>query len=114
MEIKYTNSKHTHGTQTFDNGDSYTGQFKDDKKHGKGILTSLNGRTYDGCWENDIPHGPGVAHFPMAKLILENINMEGLLDKVCGPIKPVKPIVAFGKKGSLLMKKIRCAEVLGT
>ena len=67
MKVKYTNSKDTYGTQTFDNGDSYTGQFKDDKKHGKGILTSLNGRTYDGCWENDIPHGPGVATFPNGK-----------------------------------------------
>ena len=67
MKIKYNDSKGAYGTQTFDNGDSYTGQFKDDKKHGKGILTSLNGRTYDGYWENDIPHGPGVATFPNGK-----------------------------------------------
>ena len=67
MTITYTDKTKSNGTQILDNGDSYTGQFKDDKKHGKGILTSLNGRTYDGCWENDIPHGPGVATFPNGK-----------------------------------------------
>ena len=41
MTITYTDKAKTAGTQIFENGDTYTGGFKDGKKHGRGILTSL-------------------------------------------------------------------------
>ena len=68
MKIKYTDSKDTYGTQTYDNGDQYTGQFLKGKKHGHGILTTLSNRSYDGEWENDVPHGFGTNTFPNGKI----------------------------------------------
>ena len=67
MTITYTDKTKSNGTQIFENGDTYTGGFKDGKKHGRGILTSLNGRKYDGNWEAGVPHGPGIATFPNGK-----------------------------------------------
>jgi len=68
MKIKYTDSKDAYGTQTFDNGDEYIGQFLKGKKHGHGILTTLSDRAYDGEWENDVPHGFGTNTFPNGKI----------------------------------------------
>lgn len=34
----------------FDNGDSYEGQWLDNKKHGEGIFTWKSGNSYKGQW----------------------------------------------------------------
>ena len=67
MTITYSDKKKSIGIQILENGDSYEGEFKNERKHGKGILTSINGRKYDGLWEDDVPHGPGIATFPNGK-----------------------------------------------
>ncbi len=36
------------GTLTLKNGDSYTGEFVDNKMHGQGTLTAANGDSYTG------------------------------------------------------------------
>ena len=40
------------GTYNFDNGDSYTGYWKNGKRHGKGTYIWSNGQRIDGVWEN--------------------------------------------------------------
>ena len=52
MTITYSDKKRSIGIQILENGDSYEGEFKNERKHGKGILTSINGRKYDGLWES--------------------------------------------------------------
>ena len=47
------------GTHTWDNGDKYVGEWKDDKKHGKGKFTWASGNMYEGDWEDDNYHGKG-------------------------------------------------------
>ena len=67
MNIKYTNEEKTIGTQTFENGDIYTGDFLNGKKHGNGLLKTPTKRAYDGAWEDDLPHGYGTNTFPNGK-----------------------------------------------
>ena len=68
MKINYKNVANTEGTQIFDNGDVYTGEFQEGKKHGHGVLKTRSERTYDGDWQNDVPHGYGVNTFPNGKI----------------------------------------------
>jgi len=41
------------GTYTWANGDKYVGEFKDGKSHGQGTLTNVDGTVEEGQWEND-------------------------------------------------------------
>lgn len=41
------------------NGDSYEGEYMNDKKNGKGIYIWKNGSKYEGNFENDYRHGYG-------------------------------------------------------
>ena len=47
------------GIYTFKSGDVYEGEFVDGKKHGKGKYTSFDGSYYDGEFKNDLRHGKG-------------------------------------------------------
>ncbi|VUZ46790.1 unnamed protein product [Hymenolepis diminuta] len=45
------------------NGDSYTGEWKDNKKHGRGIQTwKKSGLVYEGYWEDGKRCGSGVLY----------------------------------------------------
>ena len=48
------------GTMTFDNGDTYKGQFKDGAFNGSGTFTSKDGWTYEGNFVNGEPDGEGT------------------------------------------------------
>lgn len=52
-----------YGTMTFENGDSYTGEFANSKRNGNGVYIWYDGASYDGMWENDKMHGSGVYYF---------------------------------------------------
>ena len=41
------------GTLTYDDGWTFTGQWKDDKRNGLGTVTSTNLGTYTGTWKDD-------------------------------------------------------------
>jgi hypothetical protein len=49
-----------YGSVTFDNGDSYTGYFKNYRFDGKGIYRWKNGNTHDGYYSANQRHGSGV------------------------------------------------------
>jgi len=46
---KWTNCK---GTETWENGRKYVGEFKDGKFHGQGTLTYINGVVEKGIWKD--------------------------------------------------------------
>ena len=48
------------GTQKWDDGRSYVGEYKDGKRHGQGTMIFPEGAKYVGQWENDIPNGKGT------------------------------------------------------
>ena len=48
------------GTVTFDNGEKYAGEWKDDKKHGQGTTIFATGETYVGEWKDNKAHGQGT------------------------------------------------------
>jgi hypothetical protein len=50
-----------HGEYSFPNGDSYVGDFKDDKFDGQGEWTGSNGDRYKGAWKAGMRHGQGEA-----------------------------------------------------
>ena len=47
------------GIYTFKSGDVYEGDFQNGKKHGTGKYTSFDGSYYEGGFENDLRHGEG-------------------------------------------------------
>lgn len=60
------------GKLTFENGDTYEGEFKDGIFHGKGTFTAASGWTYVGEFKNGLADGEG-------KLTTENKTVyEGL------------------------------------
>ena len=48
---------------TYNNGDKYTGEWKNDKREGKGIMEYENGNIYDGEWKNDLKEGKGIMKY---------------------------------------------------
>ncbi len=49
-----------YGTFTWDNGDKYLGEWKDNKRHGQGIYKYVNGNKYAGEFKNNYLHGQGT------------------------------------------------------
>ena len=47
------------GIFTYNNGDKYEGEVKDNRKNGKGIYCYADGEKYDGEWRNDNKNGNG-------------------------------------------------------
>ena len=55
------------GTQYYDNGDKYEGEWKDDQRVGRGssssnrlgIMVYANGDRYEGDWKDDLKEGQG-------------------------------------------------------
>ena len=48
---------------TYDNGDTFEGDFVDGKRHGNGVYTSKKGDRYEGEWKNDRREGYGILSF---------------------------------------------------
>ena len=51
------------GTLTFKNGDTYTGEFKNNLRDGQAIFTFANGDMYNGEFKNDKRHGRGITTY---------------------------------------------------
>ena len=52
------------GTETYEDGSSYVGVFKDGKYHGQGTYTFPDGGKYVGEWKDGKKHGLGTYTFP--------------------------------------------------
>ena len=48
------------GTYTWDNGNQYVGEWKDDEMHGQGTLTFTSGNKYVGAFKDGMYHGQGT------------------------------------------------------
>ena len=42
-----------YGTYTYENGEKYVGEYKDNKMHGQGTFTDADGTIEKGLWGND-------------------------------------------------------------
>ena len=42
---------------------SFLGEFQNGKRHGDGLFTYNNGDIYSGCWKNGFKHGRGTYIF---------------------------------------------------
>lgn len=54
--------RHGRGIQTFEDGQRYDGDWKEDKWHGQGILQSPDGSRYEGEFQNGSKHGEGTEY----------------------------------------------------
>ena len=57
------NKKNGQGTYIYPFGKKYEGEWKDDKKHGKGISIDGEGNSYEGDFKNDKREGQGIYSF---------------------------------------------------
>ena len=48
------------GSQIFESGNKYVGEWKDNKKNGQGTYTRASGEKYVGEWKDDERHGQGT------------------------------------------------------
>ena len=51
------------GTHTWDNGDKYVGEWKNNKKHGQGTYIFADGTKYVGKYKDGKTHGQGTYTF---------------------------------------------------
>jgi hypothetical protein len=51
------------GSQIFESGNKYVGEWKDNKHHGQGTLTWSDGSKYVGEWKDGKHHGQGTLTF---------------------------------------------------
>jgi hypothetical protein len=68
------------GTYTYDGGDKYVGEWKNNKKHGQGTYTSQAGSSYIGEYKNGKKHGQGTYTYPDGSIYvgqLENGDFNG-------------------------------------
>jgi len=52
--------KNDPGTETYEDGSSYVGVFKDGERNGQGTYTYSDGDKYEGEWVNGREHGLGT------------------------------------------------------
>ena len=64
MELCYFKMENTRDKQTFTNGDTYKGEWKDNKMHGKGVYQFSDGAIFEGYFQNGIKCGQGIKKFP--------------------------------------------------
>ena len=69
------------GTQTWANGDTYVGEWKDDKRHGQGTFTRADGRKYVGEFRNDKKHGQGTKYYASGTIYRQGIFKNDVLVK---------------------------------
>ena len=49
------------GKLIFDNGNSFDGEFKNNKRHGTGLfIWAATGASYKGGWKDGVMHGKGI------------------------------------------------------
>jgi len=54
---------HGSGTFRYRNGDTYSGEFHNNKRHGQGRMFFSNGDLYRGLWREGHMHGRGQYHY---------------------------------------------------
>lgn len=62
---EFKNDEKTNGTFRWKGGDTYTGEWKHSLMHGKGTYTYKNGRMYEGDWVAGYKQGYGVFSWPI-------------------------------------------------
>ncbi len=71
----FINGKRLIGEFKYTNGDKYEGEFNTNgKRDGTGFYTYKNGNTYKGQWLNDKKHGFGIFKYKKGKSFFENYN----------------------------------------
>ena len=62
-ELNDNGKKNGFGKMDYNNGDKYTGNWKNDKREGEGIMEYKNRESYEGDWKNDMKNGKGKIKF---------------------------------------------------
>jgi len=57
-----------HGTLTWPDGQTYEGEFSQDKRNGHGLLTWPSGKSYNGQWAEGRQHGFGILTVGIKKI----------------------------------------------
>ena len=60
---KFRDNQRFYGTYTYNVGDKYEGDWRDNKKHGVGTYWYVNGDKYKGEWRKGVRSGKGILTF---------------------------------------------------
>ena len=71
------NGRHT---KTYDNNDTYDGEFVHGLRHGQGVYTHQLGHKYDGQWSNDCRHGVGMFTYAKESAAGGGVGWSGTFD----------------------------------
>ena len=72
------NKKHGQGTYTFADGTKYVGEYSDGKRNGQFTVTYSTGVKYVGEFKNDKKHGHGTQYKADGTILKEGIFKEGV------------------------------------
>lgn len=63
--LRHGQGRQVYGGRPLDGfgGDTYEGEWFEDKRQGRGTLTLGNGDIYEGLWQNDLKHGEGTYYY---------------------------------------------------
>ena len=62
------------GVYSFNNGDTYVGEFRNGKRHGLGTYSFVGGRLHTGQWAYNEKHGLGVTTFEGGSVLQSDYN----------------------------------------
>ena len=66
--------------KTYDNNDTYDGEFVHGLRHGQGVYTHSLGHKYDGQWQNDCRHGVGMFTYAREAAAGGGVGWSGTFD----------------------------------
>ena len=90
------NKRHGQGTYTYANGAKYVGEFKDNKYHGQGTFTFASGAKYVGEFKDDKYHGQGTYTYPNGERRVGYFMNDQYIPDICEGMGLVKGTESFG------------------
>ncbi|XP_043223143.1 MORN repeat-containing protein 3-like isoform X2 [Amphibalanus amphitrite] len=75
----HNNKRRGWGRMFYKDGSLYEGEWHDDIREGRGLLRKADGNLYEGTWHRDTKHGPGLYQHKRTGQMQEGIWVDGMV-----------------------------------